>query len=236
MTKATQKYSLIFLASLLVTVCAGCSSQQVKPSRNETAPRYSGFLSDYNLLKIDSADPGYAHYIAPGIQPRQYQKFIIETPVVIINTGTKFQPLDPARLMKITDYYQARLTAALSRHYQVVTTPGPGVARIRVAVVGVVEVKPALKPRDFIPLTALFNLGRMAVGMDPYVLRVSIESEAVDAQTGRVLGETVDSRETVKTVTRGEQPAPTQLHDLIDFWVARFVTKLDKVNGYAELK
>ncbi|MGH8320509.1 MAG: DUF3313 domain-containing protein [Gammaproteobacteria bacterium] len=236
MTKAVQKYGLIFLVSLLVAVCAGCTSQQVKPSRSETPPGYSGFLSDYSVLKPDPSDPDYARYIAPGVQLQQYRKFIVDAPVIIVNTGDKFQPLDPARLMKITDYYQERLMAALSRHYQVVTTPGPGVARLRVAVVGVVEVKPALKPRDFIPLTALFNLGRMAVDMDPYVLRVSIESEAVDAQTGRVLGETVDSRETVKTVTRGEQPAPAQLHDLIDFWVARFVARLDKVNGYAPPK
>ncbi|MGH8398118.1 MAG: DUF3313 domain-containing protein, partial [Gammaproteobacteria bacterium] len=212
MAKAVQKYGLIFMASLLAAMCVGCTSSQIKPSRNEPPPVYSGFLSDYSLLKPDLSDRGYARYIAPDIQPRQYQKFIIETPVVIINTGAKFQTLDPARLMKITDYYQARLTAALKQHYQVVTAPGPGVARLKVAVVGVVEVKPPLQPRDFIPLTALFNFSRIALGMDPYVLRVSIESEAVDTQTGKLLGETVDSRETVKTVTRGEQPAPAQLH------------------------
>ncbi|MGH8402346.1 MAG: DUF3313 domain-containing protein [Gammaproteobacteria bacterium] len=234
MTKATQKYGLIFLASLLAAVCVGCSPQQVKPSRGETPPVYSGFLSDYSVLKPEPSDPDYARYITPGVQLQQYHKFIVDAPVIIVNTGGKFQMLDPARLMKITDYYQTRLATALSRHYQVVTAPGPGVARLRVAVVGVVEVKPVLQPRDFIPVTALFNLGRMAVGMDPYVLRVSIEAEALDTQTGKLLGETVDSRETVKTVTRGEQPAPAQLHDLIDFWVARFVARLDKANGYAQ--
>lgn len=195
---------------------------------------YSGFLADYNLLQSDPEDAGYKHYVAPGFNPGQYRKFIIDTPEMIVNTGGKYQPLDPARLTEIEQYYQGVMSAALGQHYQVVTEPGPGVARLRVAVVGVVEVNPALKPRDLIPVSALFKVARAAAGKNPQVLRVSIESEALDSQTGTVLGETVDSRESTATVTKGQAPASAQLHELIDFWVKRFVAKLDKANGFTQ--
>lgn len=227
-----KKFLSFFPMCLLVVLCAGCTQPQVEPSRSEAPPKYSGFLSDYSLLKPDPADPDYARYVVPGGQFQQYRKFIIDSPVIIVNTGGAFQQLDPERQSEITNYYKTRLTAALSQHYQVVTDPGPGVARLRVAVVGMVEVNPALKAMDFIPVTALFKLGQKAVGENPYVLRVSIETEALDAQTGKVLGETVDSRETAKTVTRGESPSPAQLHELVDFWVDRFVARLDKANGF----
>lgn len=226
-------WPLVVAASLAV-LCASCASPEAKPSRASAPATYSGFLADYNLLQADPEDAGYKHYVAPGFNPAQYRKFIIDTPEIIVNTGGKYQPLDPARLTDIEQYYQGVMSAALSQHYQVVTEPGPGVARLRVAVVGVVEVNPALKPRDLIPVSALFKVARAAAGKNPQVLRVSIESEALDSQTGAVLGETVDSRESTATVTKGQAPASAQLHELIDFWVKRFVAKLDKANGFTQ--
>lgn len=220
------------VAAALAMLFASCASPEVKPSRATDQPVHAGFLADYSLLQPDPEDAGYSHYVAPGFKPVQYRKFIIDTPEVIVNTGGNYQPLDPARLADIQQYYQAVMSAALSKHYQVVTEPGPGVARLRVAVVGVVEVNPALKPRDLIPVSALFKVARAAAGKNPQVLRVSIESEALDSETGAVLGETVDSRESTATVTKGDAPASAQVHELIDFWVKRFVGKLDKANGF----
>lgn len=222
------------LAVTLAMLCASCATPEAKPSRASEQPAHSGFLADYRLLQADPNDASYRHYVAPGFNPAKYRKFIIDTPQVIVNTNGEYQPLDPARLADIQHYYQAVMSAALGQHYQVVTEPGPGVARLRVAVVGVVEVNPALKPRDLIPVSALFKVARAAAGKNPQVLRVSIESEALDSETGAVLGETVDSRESTATVTKGDAPASGQVHELIDFWVKRFVAKLDKANGFAQ--
>lgn len=229
---ATRHIRLFLLAGIVATLCTACAQTQVKPSRAAPSANHSGFLADYSVLQADPAQPDYLHYVAPGFNPTHYRKFIVETPEILVNTGGQYQALDPARLAEISNYYRGAMTSALSRHYQVVTAPGAGVARIRVAVVGAVEVRPSLKPRDFIPVSALFKVARMAVGKNPYVLRMSMESEALDSLTGAILGETVDSRESTKTVTRGEAPSTAQLHQLVDFWVARFVAKLDKANGY----
>jgi hypothetical protein len=224
-------WSLV-VAGALAVLCASCTTPETKPARAPDQPANSGFLSDYGLLQADPEDAAYRHYVAPGFDAARYRKFIIDTPEIIVNTGGKYQPLDPAPIADIQQYYQGVMAAALGTHYQVVTEPGPGVARLRVAVVGLVEVNPPLKPRDLIPVSALFKVARAAAGKNPQVLRVSIESEALDSETGTVLGETVDSRESTATVTRGDAPASAQVHQLIDFWVKRFVGKLDKANGF----
>lgn len=225
----------LFLAALgIALICASCSSQQVKPSRASAPSGYSGFLANYDLLRADPSDPDYLRYLAPDLKPTEYRKFLIEAPAIIINTGGQYQMLDPAQLADLTRYYQASMASALGKHYEVVSEPGPGVMRLKVAVVGLVEVMPRLKARDLIPVSALFKLGRMAVGQNPLVLRMSIESEALDAQTGELLGEAVDSRESSKTVTKGKPASSDQLHELIDFWVHRFVARLDKANGFKD--
>lgn len=219
--------------TILVAMLAACSTSQTKPSRAAPASSHSGFLQDYTLLQADPADPGYLHYVAPGAQASQYRKFIIDDPVFALNTGGEYVALDPAQIASITDYYKSRMAAALAPHYQVVTAPGPGVARLRVAVVGMVEVQPQLKVRDLVPLKALFDVGRRVAGKNPYVLRMSFEAEAKDSETGRLIGETVDSRESKSTVAgKSAQPADEQMHDLVDYWVARFVARLDKANGF----
>jgi hypothetical protein len=107
------------------------------------------------------------------------------------------------------------------------------VARLRLAVVGLIETGPQFKLRDLVPAKALFNVARMAADKTPYVLQMSIESEAQDSVTGKLLGAAVDSRESRKTVTgREAPPSDDQVHDLIDYWVARFVARLDRANGY----
>ncbi len=222
-----------WLAMALPILLAACSQAPTRPSRAPSAVAPSGFLKDYSVLTPDPHDAGYQHYVAPAARAQRYHSFIVEKPVFIVNTGDAYKALDPARLQSISDYYESRMTAALSRHYKVVDAPGPGVARLRVAVVGLVEVAPQFKARDLVPVKALFEVARMAVDKSPRVLRMSMESEALDSQSGELLGETIDSRESKKTVAgKSTAPSDDQLHDLIDFWVNRFVARLDRANGY----
>lgn len=220
-----------WLALTLTVALAACTTTPTRPSRTSSAP--SGFLKDYSLLSAEPHDAGYSRYVAPGLEARQYRRFVIDDPVFVVNTGNSYGSLDPARLQAISEYYRARMAAALSKHYDVINTPGPGVARLRVAVVGLIEVRSQFKVRDLVPVKAVFDAARMVAGKSPQVLRMSIEGEVLDSQTGALLGEAVDSRESKQTVA-GASAAPSddQVHDLIDFWVSRFVARLDSANGY----
>lgn len=234
MRNPTTWFRAVLMSVAFAAPFAAIAAPQSGPAAASSAATHSGFLSDYSLLQADPRDPAYRHYLAPGVTAAQYRKFLVERPAIIINTGGQYQALAPERLKDLVDYYQGRMAAALGRHYEVVTQPGPGVARLKVAVVAAVEVKPPLKARDFIPVSALFHVARAATGKSPRVLRMSMESEALDSQTGALLGETVDTHDSTKKVSEGEAATSAQLHQLVDFWVDRFVARLDKANGFTQ--
>lgn len=222
-----------WLALGLLTLLAACSTAPTRSARTQSTPP-SGFLANYSLLVTDPHDATYRHYVAPDVDIRQYHGILIDEPVFVLNTGNAYGQLDPGRLQAISGYYESRMATALGKHYRVATAPGPGVLRVRTAVVGLLEVHPPFKVRDLVPVKAVFEAARLVTGTNPLVLRMSMESEALDSQSGKLIGEAVDSRESGQTVTGASAPpSDAQIHSLIDFWVDRFVARLDRVNGYA---
>lgn len=222
-----------WLALGLTMALAACSSSPTQPSRASTPAAPAGFLQNYSLLTPAPDDPGYRHYVAPNVNFRQYRSVLIDEPQFIVNTGNSYGSVDPALLQDMSTYYRSRMAMELGKQgYRVVLLPGPGVMRVRTAVVGVVEVRSEFKPGDLLPIKAVFDLAKMAIDKSPQVLRMSVESEALDSLSGQLLGEMVDSRESKKTVAGSSaRPSQEQIHDLIDFWVARLVTRLSHANG-----
>ena len=218
----------MFAMGAALALLAGCATTQ--PSR-ELSGLQSGFLHDYSVLRPDPQDPGFRHYTAPDLRPGQYRSFLVEDLSFIVNTNQGYQALDTARLRELSDYYMSQMTAMLqARQYEVGKAAGPGVARLRVAVVGLAQVAPQLKATDLIPAKMLFNVARMATDTSPHVLRMSIEGEMLDSTSGRLLGSTIDGRESGATVAgSATPPSADQMHELIDFWVARFGERLDRI-------
>lgn len=220
----------LFAAGVCLALLTACATTQ--PSR-APAEAQSGFLHDYSLLTSDPQDPGFRHYTAPDLRPGKYRSFLVEDVSFIINTNQGYQVLDTARLRDLSDYFRSQMTTMLqARQYKIVKTAGPGVARLRVAVVGLAQVSPGFKVTDLVPAKMLFNVARMATDTSPHMLRMSIEGEVLDSVSGRVLGATIDGRESGATVTGGTSPASAdQVHELIDFWVARLGQRLDRAAG-----
>lgn len=214
-----------------VALAAGCAGH-LKAAPDTHANPSPGFLQNYRLLQPVGSDADYRRYVAPNVDFTAYRKFMLAAPEIIVSTGDQYQALDANRLNEITAYYVQAMSAALGRHYQVVAEPGPGVALLRAAVVGAVEVRQPIKPRNLMPYSAMFKAARVVTGTDPYVLRVSMESELVDSRTGALLGEAVDTRQGTKTILKGHEVSSGQLQQVIDFWVDRFVSRLDKANGF----
>lgn len=220
----------MFAAGAFLALLAGCSTTQ--PSRAPSQVQ-SGFLHDYSLLMPDPQDAGFLSYTSQDVRPGQYRSFLVEDLSFVINTDQDYQVLDTARMRELSDYYMSQMEAMLqARQSQVVKTAGPGVARLRVAVVGLAQVESQLKPTDFIPAKMLFNVARMATDTSPHMLRISIEGEALDSVSGRLLGATIDARESGATVAGSSTPpSADQIRELIDFWVTRFGERLDRIAG-----
>ncbi|ERO65792.1 hypothetical protein P308_17370 [Pseudomonas piscis] len=126
------------LALTLSTLClatlamAGCSSNEPRPED------YSGFLSDYSLLKEAKSPSGVQvmRWIDPKLKLDQYRSVYIEP--------TQFHPqpqptvkIPQSTLTGITRYYDEALKRELGKSMPLATGPGPGVVVVRAAITAV---------------------------------------------------------------------------------------------------
>jgi hypothetical protein len=127
-----------------------------------------GFLSTYKNLEPISDNT--MRYISPEVG--QYSKFIID-PITVKcydeKTAKKAKPEDVKHLEEFL--YTEIIKDKPADRYEIVSTPGPGVARIRIAITNLEKSSPAL---NILPWTKLSGVG---------LGQASVEMEAVDSQT-----------------------------------------------------
>lgn len=198
---------------IAAAMLAGCSGAPTVTS--------SGFLPDYSLLQPDPAD-GALRWSAPREKLTQYKQFMIDPVIVHFSPNAKGTAIDPGELKDLSDYFHTQVVKALSEtgRYQVVTAPGPGVARLRIAITDISKTVPLANIHPAMKLSGI-GLGGAAM-----------EAEALDSVSGERLGMVVDSQSGGRLgIAAGLQPYG-HAKQVMDGWAARFVKRLDDLHGY----
>ncbi len=107
----------------------------------------------------------------------------------------------------------------MSKRYQVVQKPGPGVLRLRVAITGIEKTTPILNIHPAMKISGI-GLGG-----------ASMEAEAIDSRGGERVGAVVDSREGSRASIGAGLQTFGHAKEVMDFWVERFIKNLDKAHG-----
>jgi hypothetical protein len=192
--------------------------------------RQSGFLTDYSQLKPAADREGVLLYVAPGANFKPYKKIFLHPIEVYVSPSAEYKGIQPAVLQRMTDQFAAAFKSALAPQFEVVAAPGPDVLEVRTAITGVAPVKPGLTPVDFLPLKAVFNVGRAAVGKEPLVAELSAEMEVLDPQKRR-LAAAVATRKGDKTLQQGEQITWQHMQAISESWAKSFRARLDEWRG-----
>lgn len=203
---------MTILSLMVCTSLVGCSGAP-------TAGK-SGFLRDYSQLKKDS--DGAMRYMNPRISLKEYNKFVIDPIVIHFAPKADGTSVNPENLKKVTDYFQKRLVKGLteSGRYQVVTEPGPGVLRLRIAITGIKKGTAAL---NILPQTKLVGGGLGGA---------AFEAEAVDSVSGERVGAVMESESGSRFNYGAGMTALGYAKAVINNWVERFVKRLDEAHGY----
>ena len=159
----------IMLAVGIMAVFSGCQEQQVT----------TGFLSDYS--KLQEVSEQTLRYLPAG-KLGSYSKFIIEPVVVRFHDKAKGSKISRTDLAHLKQYMFTAVYNAISDRYGVVTNPGPGVARVRVAIT---DIKGSKTLQNIIPMAKMAGTGLGGA---------SIEAEIVDSQTGKQIGALVETQ------------------------------------------
>ncbi|RJG07569.1 DUF3313 domain-containing protein [Noviherbaspirillum cavernae] len=217
---------------ILVTLAlaTGCHSPMMNSVRNEAVPSNSGFLGDYSQLKPDPKREGALVYADRSVDFRQYSKLMFD-PVQIIVTPSADQSRVPSEaIARMTADLMTSFQKALHPKYQIVTTAGPDVLRIRTAITGVQAVRPDRNVTDLIPIKAAFNLGREVTGTAPRVEEMTAEIELLDPQGKRVAAATAN-RKGDKTLPQGQQITWQDLTAITEYWGEGLRQGLDRLRG-----
>jgi hypothetical protein len=194
--------------SIFVLICsqaflvmfAGCKSPTYPTELSAT-----GFLSNYSGLKPIS-DTSY-RYVNPKYNLGNYATFIIDPVEVIFSEQAKSMVKNWDDLEQLKGYMRRTFKRQLiGRYNPTATRPGPGVARIRIALTNVERSEP-------------FKLGS-----------VSMEMELIDTQTGEQIGALVESQE--KGVPFHGYDPWSGAKAIMDDWAKRFYDRLEEARGY----
>jgi hypothetical protein len=209
-----RSYILMVLTSVVMLMQYGCGGDGKVPAK-------TGFLSDYsNLRAVSDSSLQYVDMQALG----RYSKFIVEPVEVDFHGGAKaIEKQTKGRLSQqdiedLVNYMHDAVVKALSDGYSVVYQPGPGVARIRIALTDITK---SSKPMTLIPQA---NLAGVGIG------GASMEAEIVDSVTGQQIAAMIESRSgsRIPFSNLGDWTAAKKA---IDQWAGDFKTKVNEAHG-----
>lgn len=248
------KKPLVIIATFAAIFLGACNSMKLMSSYKD-----SGFLSDYSKLKPDPDNSGAEIWIKPGFRLKNYDKILLDNIVVWYKDKAAYKGINASKLKILTDYLHTAIIKALGADYPVVTEPGPGVLRIRIAITELVPTKPEISVVVLVlPYATIADLlasttTKGGFGSSPYVGDAAIESEFLDSVTNERLVAYVDRRIGKKydydfrrgPVTFVSQAAVSYVEaytfwsytrEAFDYWAMELKVRLDKAHGKAPVK
>ncbi len=160
---------LVGLTPVLILGCATPAAQ-------------TGFLKDYSKLQPHPDIEGRHVYLNPNMNVGDYSKFIVDPVVLSLSKTGKERGVDQEDLNEQVTFFHQQIVRNLEQGYRVVSSPGKGVARVRVAITDVEKTNPFL---NIHPGTKLTGAGLGSAGM---------EAEIVDSVTGQTIAAAIDNQ------------------------------------------
>jgi hypothetical protein len=193
--------------------------------------KYSGFLGDYYKdLKPGREGGVKLAWIKPGFIPGQHPKIMIDSVIFYYADDSPDKGIDGDEMKQFADAFNAELVKALNDKYPIVTEPGPGVGRLRVALTNLKKSKPALSAvTTVIPVGLGINLLRKGVtGSWSGSGTVSVEMMGLDSMSNEVVAVAVDERSAGFT-ERFSKFGSAQ--EAFKFWAGRIRLFLDDIRA-----
>lgn len=180
------------VCAMLLTACA--HSEHATGYWGKAEP--SGFLKDYSKLHAaaNETDSTLVYLTLDRAKFKSYTKVLVEPVQVWRGEKSDAKDLDKEDAHYLSQFLWSRLDEEFRKDYMMVQEPGPGVMRLRV---GITEAGKNIPVLDNLtaPVSMVLSDGKKSFGgIQPFVGKATIESEATDSQTGELLAAAVDRR------------------------------------------
>ncbi len=184
------------------------------------AAQNSGFLKDYSQLTVQTDRFGVARrmWVSPKFTGANYQKLLLE-PIAYYPQPQPTSQVPQSSLDDIRGYMATALSGALGPVVPLVKAPGPGVARVELAITATGVQGAPFQPYDLIPAAFLLRTVSQATGVSSDQVQLAIESRITDSVSGEVLGLLVREAKGVQVPSNQNLTLPI-VKSRIDEWAA----------------
>lgn len=199
----------------LVLLCALGSAAALA----QDAPKYSGWLKDYSGLESfqDSMGNTVQRKVNPKLMPQNYKAVMIDK-VELYPAPQPTDAVSEKTLRDVAAYADTQLREVLGAQVKLVDQPGPGVARLRVAITGASVGKADLAAYQYIPIAFLLTQASRAASGSPHQVKIFTEAEMTDSVSGERLLAAV--REGKGDSYEGDKVNVDSLKPLLGKWMA----------------
>lgn len=206
----------------LLTLVMGCLlTISAHADRGIDEKDFSGWLNEYDSLRY--VEDRNAFIFTNTELKGKYQKILL-APVQVFSENAE---ADPENAPKAAEYLTKGISQLLDEKGIRALEPGPGVAHLKIAITGVEKSVEDLKPRNLVPVAAVFRGAQAASGNLPTYISTMFEGEAVDSISGGrimaiVLQGIAETEKKSGDVLTFEDIRPT-----LDAWLAQFSYTMD---------
>lgn len=201
------------------------------PASSADAGETQSFLMGYEKnLQPGPAGGAKELWIKPGVDFSKYNKVMLDSVTFFFDPNAKYKGIDPVAMKELADKFNKALVDSLSPSYPIVTEPGPDVVRIRTAITGIEQSKPALSG-----VTSVMPVGlgvslvkRGATGAWTGSGATGADMMMLDSQTNDVLSVARDKR-TAGFTERFSKWGSAE--EAFKFWADRVKLALDEAHG-----
>jgi hypothetical protein len=200
--KAATCLASAILAGLMLAACSqtaapGPNIVQRVEGEKPAPPPATGFLgSDYSLLQ--SANPGSGQkamlaYTNSSANFASYNKVMIAPVTYWADDDSK---LSPTEQQILCNYFYSVLRRDFAKNFAIVTDPGPGVAKLTVALTDATSATPVLRTVSVVePHIRLLNMIKKGLtGTYAFVGSATGEAKLTDSVSGQLLAAWADQR------------------------------------------
>jgi len=194
---------------------------------------FSGFLGDksvYDQLKPGPEGGVKLRWLKPGVDFKQYNKFMVDSVIFYLSDKADYKGIDPQEMKELADQFNKEIVAAFKDKYPIVAEPGPGVARIRLAITNIKPSKPGMSTVSSIgPVGLGLSLVKKgATGGWTGGGETGVEMIAIDTATNEVIALSVDQQ---SAAFENRFSKWGSAGDAFKFWSERIVKFLDNTKG-----
>ncbi|NIP22716.1 MAG: DUF3313 domain-containing protein [Phycisphaerae bacterium] len=189
----------------------------------------SGFLQDYSILEPDPERPAVRMHVLPGINFGDYDKVLIADIVLFLHPESEYQGISARKISEVTSEFQNYVLDSIKARRELVTEiePGDKVIVFRAAITNVYAKRPKRGVLGYTPIGLVHTGVKKAAGSDYVLSTAALEVEALDGQTGEILGSLVATKlgETLAKAKTGErkwEDIQAELREYANTWRDRF--------------